>query len=87
MDKSSKMEGDYHAHRRNTWFLRKEGVKLSDVSRLSAVCGEKAPAYSTVFINSGLETGKAAVCEWYHTTTKELFHEANQKSPADGSNV
>jgi hypothetical protein len=80
------MEGDYHGHRWNTWFLRKEGIKLSDISWLSAVCGEK-PAYSIVFINSGLEIGKVAVRDWYHNNAKELFREAIRKSPADGSNV
>jgi len=73
------MEGNYHGHRQNTWFLWNDGIKPSDISRLSVVCGERALAYSIVFIwvrsfNSGLETGK--VCEWYHNTAEELFHEA-----------
>ena len=50
MDKSRKMEGDYHGQRRTTWFLRKEGVTPSDIRRqLYAVCGQKTPARSTVF--------------------------------------
>jgi hypothetical protein len=78
------MEGDYHGHRQNTWFLWKEDIKLSDISQLSLVCGDKAPAYSIVFIwvrsfNSGLETGKVAVLVWYHNTAKELFCEAIRK--------
>ena len=81
------MEGNYHGHRQKTWFLWKEGMKLSDISQLSVVCGEKAPAYSIVLIwvrsfNSGLETGKGAVREWYHNTAKELFRDAIQKVPS-----
>jgi hypothetical protein len=59
------------------WFLWKGGDKPLDIlCRLSAVCGEKAPACSTVFIwvhnlNSGEETALAAIHEWYHDTLKE----------------
>jgi len=43
------MEGDYHGQRRTTCFLLKEGIKPLDIhGRLSAVCGEKAPAFSIV---------------------------------------
>jgi len=49
MDKIYKMGGDYHGQRRTTCFLLKEGVKPLDIhSRLSAVCGEEAPACSIV---------------------------------------
>ena len=48
MDKSRKMEGDYHGQRWTMWFLWKEGIKPSDIRQLPAVCGEKAPAHSTV---------------------------------------
>jgi hypothetical protein len=48
MDKTSKMEGDYHGQRRTMCFLFK-GVKPLDIHcRLSAVYGEKAPAFSIV---------------------------------------
>jgi hypothetical protein len=40
----------YHGQRWTTWFVCKEDVKLSNINRqLSAVCGQKGPAYSTVF--------------------------------------
>ena len=45
-----------------TWFLWKEAVTPSDIlCRLFAICGEKAPAFSTVFswvqsLISGKET-------------------------------
>jgi hypothetical protein len=67
VDKNRKMEGDYHGQRQTAWFLRKEGVKPSDVQRrLSAVCGEEAHARSTVFnwvrnFNSGKATAQAAL--------------------------
>jgi len=49
MGKICKMGGDYHGQRRTTCFPLKEGVKLLDIhSRLSALCGEKAPACSIV---------------------------------------
>jgi hypothetical protein len=54
-DKSIKMEGDYHGHRWTTRFLRKEGVKLPDISRLSVVCGQKAPAYSSAHLGNELQ--------------------------------
>jgi hypothetical protein len=56
------MEGVYHGQRWTTWFLRKEGITLSDIQRrLSAVFGQKAPAYGSVFswvrgFSSGKET-------------------------------
>ena len=62
MDKSRKMEGDYHGQGWTIWFLCKEGITPSDIQRwLSVVCGEKVPAYSTVFswvwgLSSGKET-------------------------------
>jgi len=44
------MEGDCHGQRRTTQFWRKRGVTPSYIhGRLLAVCGEKAPANSTVF--------------------------------------
>jgi len=58
------MEGDYHGQKRTTCFLLKEGVKPLDIhSRLSAVCGEKAPAGSIVLnwirsFNSSMETAQ-----------------------------
>ena len=67
MDKGRKMEGDYHEQRRTTWFLGKEGVKLSDIDRLlSEIRGGKAPASSTVFnwlrsLKSGKETAQKGV--------------------------
>jgi hypothetical protein len=70
MDKICKMEGDYHEQRRTTWFLWEEDVAPSDIHRrLSAVCGQKAAARSTVFswargVNSGKETAQATVDEW-----------------------
>jgi hypothetical protein len=69
MDKRSKMEEDYHGQRWTTWFLWKEGVKVSHIHRpLSENCGEKAPAGSTAFnwvrsFYSGNETAQAAVRE------------------------
>jgi hypothetical protein len=62
MDKSRKMEGDYHGQRWTTWFLWQEGITPSDIQlQFSAVCGQKVPARSTVFswvwgFSSGKET-------------------------------
>ena len=67
MDKGRKMEGDYRRQKWPTWSLRKEGVTPSDIHRrLSAVCGQKAPAHSTVFnwvqnFSSGNATAQAAL--------------------------
>jgi hypothetical protein len=74
MDKSHKVEGDYHGQRQTTWFLWKEGIKPSDIHRqLSPICGEKAPAHGTVFnwvqsFNTDKETALAAICEWCHNS-------------------
>ena len=32
------MDSIYHGHRLTTWFLWKEGIKLSDIHQLSAAC-------------------------------------------------
>ena len=49
-EKNRKMEGHYHGQRWSTWFLWVEGVKQTDIHRrLAAICGQKAPARSTVF--------------------------------------
>jgi hypothetical protein len=57
------MEGDCHGGQRlTTWSWWKEGFKPSDVHcQVSAICGEKAPARSSVFnwawnFDSGKET-------------------------------
>jgi hypothetical protein len=48
MAKRLKMEDD-RGHRWTTWFLWKEGIKLSDIHCwLSAVFGEQAPAQAAV---------------------------------------
>jgi len=63
------MESSYHEHRLTTWYLWKEGIKLSDIHRkLSAICGEKVPILSTVFnwvqsFNRGKETTQAVVLQ------------------------
>jgi hypothetical protein len=47
-----KMGGDYHGQRWTTYFLLKEGVKVSDIHRrLSAVGGQKAPACISIVLN------------------------------------
>jgi hypothetical protein len=44
------MGGDYHGRRWTVCLLWKEGIKSLYVHhQLSAICGEKAPACSTVF--------------------------------------
>jgi hypothetical protein len=53
--------------------------------QLSKVCGEKAPAHSTLCswvqsFSSGKETAQAAVHEWHRNTAKEWFCEAIAKS-------
>jgi hypothetical protein len=64
-----------------------EGVKASDIHRrLSAICGEKATARSTVLnwvqnFTSGKDTALAIVREWYRDTLKEWFCEAIRKLP------
>jgi len=74
MNKSLKMERNYHEHRWTTWFLWKEGIKLSDIHcQLSAICGEKAPVHSIVLnwvqsFNKGKETTQAVVHERYCKT-------------------
>jgi hypothetical protein len=79
------MEGDYHGQRWTTWFLCKEGVTLSDIQRrLSAVYGQKAPAYDTVFstvwgFNSGKERAQVAVRGWYRNTPEERLNEVTRK--------
>ena len=83
--KSSKLEADCHVQTRTTWFLWKEGVKPSDIeSRLCVVCGNKAPAGSTVSnwigsFSSFKQTARAHVYEWYRNTHKESFREAIRK--------
>ena len=77
------MEGNYLGRMWTTWFLWAEGVKLSDIHRrLSAICGEKAPAGSTV-INCvrSFKCGKETVREWHRDTAKEWFGDANRKLP------
>jgi len=70
MDKSRKMEGDYRGLRWTTWSLWEEGVTPSDIHRrLSAVCGQIAPARSTVFncvrsFGSGKAAAQVSVHEW-----------------------
>jgi hypothetical protein len=82
MDKSCKMERNFHGLRWTTWFLWKEGVKPSDVHCQScAICGEKASAGSTVFswvqiFNSGKETAGVVVQDWCRNTPQQLFREA-----------
>jgi hypothetical protein len=49
MEKSLKMEGNYHGQRWTTSFLWKEGIKQSDIYELSAICAKKALACSTMF--------------------------------------
>ena len=71
------MEGDYHGQRQTMWFLCKEDVTPSDIQRrLSAVCGQKAPASSTVFswlrgFNSGKESAQVDVPARYRNTPVE----------------
>jgi hypothetical protein len=61
------MGGDYCGQRWTTWFTWNEGVKPFDTQRrIPAICGEKAPAQSTVFncvrsLNGGKETAQTAV--------------------------
>jgi hypothetical protein len=74
MDKSCKIEGDYHGQRWTTWFLWKYGIKHSDVNRLlSAVCVEKVPSVSIVFnwvqsFNNGKEIALATVHQRYRSS-------------------
>jgi hypothetical protein len=81
------MESSYHEHRWTTWFLWKEGIKLSGIHcQLSAICGEKVPVHSTVLnrvqsFNRGKETTQAVVHESYCKTPKKWFHEAILKLP------
>jgi hypothetical protein len=81
------MEGDYHGQRWTMWFLCKQGVKPPDIHHwLSAICGEKTPAHSTMFnwvwsFNSGKESAQAAVREWYHNICNKWFCDAIQKLP------
>ena len=71
------MEGDYHGQRQTTWFLFKEDVTPSDIQRrLSAVCGQKAPASITVFscvrgFNSGKGSAQVDVPARYRNTPVE----------------
>jgi hypothetical protein len=77
VNKSRKMEGDYHGQRQTSWFLGKEGVTPSDIQRpLSAVRGQKAPPCGSVFswvrgFSSGKETAQVAVRGWYRSTPVE----------------
>jgi len=86
-DKSCKMEGDYHRQRWTAWFLLKHGVKLSHIHCwLSAVCGEKRHAHSSVFswvwsFSSGEETKQFVIREQYHDTRNKWFCGAIQKLP------
>ena len=75
MDNSRKMESDYRGLRRTAWSLWEKGVPPSDIHRrLSAVCGQTAPARSTVFnwvrsFSSGKATAQVAVHGWYNNIT------------------
>lgn len=81
------MEGNYYEHRCTTWFPWKEGIKPTDIQhQLSAICGEKAGACSTVFnyvmeLNTGKGIAQLAIHEWYRNTPKERFCEAIWKLP------
>ena len=62
IENSLRMERDYHGQRWTAWSLSKEGVKVSIIHRrLSAVCGDRAHASSTVFnwVRSGKGTAQA----------------------------
>jgi hypothetical protein len=77
------MEGNYHGQRWTMWLTLKESVKTVRYS-LSAICGEKVPAHSTVFIwiwsfSSGKETAQVAAHEWHLSTPKEWFCKASWK--------
>lgn len=83
MEKSGKMERDYHGQRWTTWFLWNEGDKLSDIHcRLSAVCGEKAPTRNTVqplAVTVARKLHRGAVREWFRNNSEEWFHEDIRK--------
>jgi hypothetical protein len=76
------MKGNYNGKKWSTRIMRKKVVKLLDIHcQLSAVCGQKEPACSTVFnwtsrFNSDTETAQIVVDEWCHRTPKEWFCEA-----------
>jgi hypothetical protein len=85
MDKSYKMEGDYHVQRWATWFLWKEGVKPSDIHRrLPAVFGQKSHARNAVLngvrgFKSDKEIVQVSVHEWHRNSAEEWFSEDNRK--------
>jgi hypothetical protein len=87
------MEGDYCGQRWAMWFPWKEGVKPSDIHYwLSAICGEKAPACSTVLNwvwswNSGKGTGQAAVMSGVTAPLKNGSMNPSRSSQGSGTTV
>ena len=83
------MEGDYQGQRHTTCFLLKESVKPSDIRRrLSAICGEKAPARSIVLnwvrsFKCGKKIAQAAVQGWYLNLPTGRFRAAIQRDRSD----
>jgi hypothetical protein len=84
------MDDDSHGQGQAKWFLWKEGVKPSVIHRqMSAVCGETAPAGSTVFANgyAAKETAQVAVDEWYCKTAKEWFLRKLLEAPKEMASI
>jgi hypothetical protein len=86
---SRKIEDISHRQKWAAWVLWKEGFKLPDVHRrLSAVCGQKAPAYSTVcnwvrnFQWQGNWTGGCpSVVSWHPETEQAAVHQLCRDTP------
>jgi hypothetical protein len=78
------MEGNYREQKCITLFLRKEGVKLSDIRHLKFFRNSTCLQHSVqlgIKVQRWYGTIAVAVHKWYQDRPTEWFYEAIQKLP------